>query len=326
MPTLPNGLAINLPAGTPTEAPTPDQVGALPLTIGWVTFTHLEHPEELAFPITQMIAMQQLIGGGRSVQSLGPQPDPWKWSGNLFDNTALSRANDLSIMAKDGKTRNLVWGPYSFNVIVSKFIPTHLQQFWIKYDIEVTYVSDAPGATNSIPSPSVDQLTLTLYQQANDRAKALSNIDTSANGPTTWLPTLVSIGNSLTALGPIANAAFPAIQPISAAINTLAATVSAYVLPLQSLTPNPTIAQQIMLGFGVLNNLRIVNNNLSSGTGTTSVFSPGLSAYHLAAQYYGDASQYGLIMQVNKLASPFIPAGGQQKIIIPPATSTNTIQ
>src|ERR1700730_11320653 len=93
--------------------PAPSNPRGTPLKIGGVTFYDEEPPQSLPIGLSQMQAVRQMIGGGRVIQTLGPQAKPISWKGRLFvvgNTTPRARAQQINRMHASGQVQRLTRG------------------------------------------------------------------------------------------------------------------------------------------------------------------------------------------------------------------------
>ena len=122
-----------------TLAPTGQTVPTSPvlpsnsvLRLGAVIFEEDEHPSEISFPGTQMLATHQYIGGNRDVQVLGPQPGDVEWTGFLWEDRLAGRIATLAGYRRDGSEQQIQYLGESYFGIVKEFTPTYYSPYFAK--------------------------------------------------------------------------------------------------------------------------------------------------------------------------------------------------
>lgn len=122
------------------------------VSIGPVTLTGIEVPEKLTFGGDQMVAVQQLIGGGRIITTLGRSDAPIGWSGILEASTANARATLLDNLRISGQRITLFWDIYSFSGVLQSFKAEYVRRTWIRYSASFLISQDNAGAATKQPS------------------------------------------------------------------------------------------------------------------------------------------------------------------------------
>ncbi len=294
-----------------------------PLSLGGVVFDPLEEPTDgLPLPSEEQLAVFTLPGGGKVVHDLGTQPGSITWKGELHHN-CVDRAKSIYLMKNQGQPVKLAWGEFKYDVIVKSFSPTFHGRWLADYTIELEVVSDNTGLQPNPVSPSVDQQTSVLADQALTRANNANALDSSLSDVP---PALVSIRASLAALGPIATAPASAIAPIVSAVQAQMNRANAYTAPLLSATPTATnstlLTEMTLVGF----NLQLMATNLQgTQTATSITVNGGTNLFRLAAKYYGDPSLWTVIAAANKLYTSELPRKSIS-LLIPPAQPSGLIQ
>lgn len=320
------------PLTLPTpQVPTVSPPGASPgdprgtaLSIGPVTFLDIEHPPELEFGLEQKQAVHELIGGGRVVQSLGPQPKEVSWKGSFFYAGAQSRSKALKLMAASGKTYPVKWGSEAYSSVIKEYLPRIINDWQVDYTITVTVVSDLSGSFSSGSVLSIDTQTQALFQQSQTELTTLTGLDPTAGA---IQPNLSSVGTLLGQLGPIAQAVGQNVSQLTSAITTVVGQVQTYVNTVTSTLNLPgqisqTVQQQFSVSNRLLSNLKMIQSNVSSGQAPRRVTVNGGNLFVIASQYYGDPTLATNILAANGLQSMQLSQGQQVTLMLPPATAT----
>lgn len=122
-----------------------------PISLGDIDFDTFDVPERVRFGVRQSLTVHKLIGGGRTVDANGTDPDPISWSGLFFGEDAEPRAQRLQAMCDAAEVQTLAWGAYNFNVVVESVAFDYKTKFQITYDI-VCIILSVGSATPSQPS------------------------------------------------------------------------------------------------------------------------------------------------------------------------------
>src|SRR5271154_5082483 len=91
------------------------------LTLGGVPFQDMEVPEKISFGGQQRVAVQNLIGGGRVVATLGIDDGRISFSGIFSGTDAVARAQMLDAARASGLAVPLVWDSFYYTVIIADF-------------------------------------------------------------------------------------------------------------------------------------------------------------------------------------------------------------
>ena len=311
--TIANVMAIN-------HAPS---VSSYNLVLGTVHFTDLEHPSDLPIPSMQQTAVHQQAGGTRTVQTFGSQPGPITWKGMFYFTTAVDRVREMKRMEISGKPVMLTWGPFKWEVIVSKFEPTIHHQFEIAYDVTCEVVRDLTGQSTQAASKSVDSANQSLYDQIQVRYQALQFADTSTSA---WSTALSAAGQSLSVASPLSNATPSALQQASQAVQNAMSLVQPYVTALEPLIGTSNL-QRLFYAQGILSNLTMITSNLGTKATARSIQVIGGSLYAIASKFYSDPSLWTVIAAANGLTGAYLSNKKAITLKIPakPAASPQSI-
>nr|WP_199065124.1 hypothetical protein [Chromobacterium sp. ASV5] len=307
------------------------------VAVGGFEFQELEVPEAITIGAKQQTVVHKLTGGKRIVDVMGVDYDNVGWKGWLLGPTAGARARQLEAMRDAGDAVEFVLEDYHFKVVISHFAVEFSHRYKRQYSIELTIVAEqAAKAGADALSGSLDALVnsdlgeaLGLSDVINVQAvtdavssvkDAVSQVQDIANATVSTVQTVI---RPIVAAGQIVNATIAqvggAIQdittlggilpgnPVSSAANNVFRQVEAY-------TQLPALYQlQSVLG-------RMQKNVLAGpmANGTASVVTSSTNLQSLAAQAYGDQSQWPRIAAANGMTDPKV--SGIQKITIPRGT------
>ncbi|MCK4121408.1 hypothetical protein HFK83_03360 [Ralstonia pseudosolanacearum] len=130
----------------------------LVLQLGDFQFQRQEIPESIPFGGAQRLAMHDLVGGTRVVDSMGAFSAPIDWSGWLLGQSALARARQLDGMRAAGEVLVLQWSELSFAVVIRDFRADFQRYYQIPYRITCEVVEDLTLSTAGLSLPSMDSL------------------------------------------------------------------------------------------------------------------------------------------------------------------------
>jgi len=117
-------------------------MGKVSLTLGGVAFRDMEVPEAISFGGRQRVAVQELLGGGRTVQALGVDEGVITFSGIFSGADAAARAQLLDAARAAGVALPLVWDSFYYLVIVEAFAAEYRKQNLIPFEIVCVVVND----------------------------------------------------------------------------------------------------------------------------------------------------------------------------------------
>jgi len=313
-----------------------DQNGRIVTPIKPFTFTRYEVPEKIPFGGDQSVAVHQLIGGRRVVDSMGRSDMPLEWSGLFLGENALQRARYLDYLRKQGRACQLTWSELDYKIVIQSFKADFERFYKLPYHITCIVVRDESDPVKSAPD-SIDQAigddlatANQLSAEINDGplSSVMSTLDSAVSSVQSFAGAVQSTIN--TVMTPIA-----AVQSrVQALIGTVGNTVQ-NVTTLGGILPNNPIAQQAssLLGQATAMNqlpqlyqlqsvLGRMSGNISNiGTVGTSVTTAGGNLFQMAQNAYGDATAWTGIAQANNMTDPVV--SGVQTITVPAAPSSN---
>jgi hypothetical protein len=117
----------------------PDDV----LTLGGIVFDDFSTPEEMMGGGNQAMVVHKLPGGGRVIDTLGPDDANVTWSGFFFGTNAYATALALDGLRAAGKVIPLTWGGQFRSVIIDNFVyRVRRMPSWVKYAVSCTVVQN----------------------------------------------------------------------------------------------------------------------------------------------------------------------------------------
>jgi hypothetical protein len=112
------------------------------LFLGPVAFEDFEVPGRIVFGGRQLVAVHQLPGGARVIDTLGRDDAPLGWTGTFSGASATARALQLDLMRAGGLPWPLAWDVLSYLVVVTEFTASYERTNWIPYRIVCSVVVD----------------------------------------------------------------------------------------------------------------------------------------------------------------------------------------
>ena len=123
------------------------------LTLGGVAFQDMEVPEKISFGGRQNVAVRQLIGGGRVVQTLGLDDGRISFAGIFSGSDAVTRAQMLDAARALGAPLPLVWDGFFYTVILDEFCAEYRKTNLIPFSVSCLVVSDPLASLAAVAAP-----------------------------------------------------------------------------------------------------------------------------------------------------------------------------
>ena len=303
------------------------------LQLGDVLFSRYEVPEKITFGGEQMLAMHKLIGGARIIDSMGRDDMPLSWNGWFIGSNAYERARFIDAMRVGGKSFNLSFAEFNYQVVIKQFEADFERFYKLPYKIVCEVIADntQPVTTTAVildfdETISADIASADAIASVINDAQLTTNIaalDTAIKTVSTFANAVQSQINSV--LVPLA-----VVQARVKILIASAGNVLSNVATLGGILPNNPVATQVAaitgqikssISLPQLYNLNAVlgriGGNLVSilNTGKT-IAVAGADLYHLATVNYGDPMAWTTIANANKLTDPVVI--GVATLRIPP--------
>lgn len=158
----------------------PQQPGTTPLTFGAVPFNSEECPSRLIIGHgEQMKSVVELIGGGRTVQTFGAQPQPVTINGTLWNVNVVPRITLLRSYMVAGTEQKLTWYFESYFGVLMEFEPNYYNTNRCDYRMTIEITRDANGAFTTTAPTSVDSQVSTINTNAATTYGTLLTLDPS---------------------------------------------------------------------------------------------------------------------------------------------------
>ncbi|NTG73306.1 amidohydrolase [Agrobacterium rhizogenes] len=190
------------------------------LIIGGISLSEWEIPERINFGGRQQVTVHKLIGGNRTVDAMGPDPDDVRWSGRFRGPNALTRATALDALRASGAEVPLYYLGRVLTVVITQFRADAERSYEIPYQITCTVVADnINGALGAIVSnlDAVVGAALTV-------AVALSASGTSS-AQTQTASAVATVSSAVDAAGTLQGASAVTLQSIASTVYTASSTI-----------------------------------------------------------------------------------------------------
>lgn len=277
---------------------------ALAMTIGSVTLSSFEVPQRLE-DLGGFVALEvhDFPGGIRTIQTFGAFPGILRWKGMMMGTFAMPRITTLDQIRLSQQPVTLSYGPKAFIGILGKLRIRARTQWFVEYEAEFVPSQDLSNSqTPNISSYSSLLNSQALYLQQAYNGLTGFGIPASLLAPTNNVISAIQLFTSA--------AATPTAGPnLVAAAGGLQKSSAQYMNVADSSTASP--AADLNTRAGVI---MVLASSKRTGWVVETV-NPNLFA--LAAQYYGDASDWTVIAKANNLVDPQ-PLGNYTLVV--PAT------
>lgn len=163
----------------------------------------------IPFGSKQAMAIHKNLGGKRTVDMMGPDPDPIKWTGLFYGPTASQRVRLLEALKDTGVELRLSWGSFNYLVVISHFVAAYKHEWEIHYEITVE-ISTTASVT---PFPVLEKILNSSWAAA----LAVPGLSGEALSAITTAQTAVNAVAQLQPNGVLSNAGLVALSPAIAA-------------------------------------------------------------------------------------------------------------
>lgn len=292
-------------------------------------FDYVEVPESIGVGGQHRMAVHHHVGGGRTIDMLGRDDVDLVWTGLFTGKEAQNRCSYLDGIRVSGKKQRLTWHKYDYDVVIAEFLPKFEKDFRVPYSITFKVVKDNTKPNKTFNPSGMDDAISSDTKSLTSMASSIGD-----SGLSSAVSTLSSAVKSVTTfVGATQSTISSVMQPlmtVQSQIKTLIGNNSVGVgLPLNAINSQLLTAQtQYLSKLPVLNSMlatanRIASNlTLTSGSSSTmTVTQTGGTLFDLAAQHYGDPTQWVAIAQANNLTTPYLDGINTIKI---PVQTNNT--
>lgn len=305
---------------------------AIAVKLGDFTFGAFEVPELIGVGGEQQNVVHELIGGGRAVDAMGQRPRELTWSGLFFGAGALDRARFVDQLRAAGNALDLTWSQFAYSVMIRSFHYDFVHAWRLPYTIALDVIEDRTLPARAAPALTFDAAILGDFNNAQDIAAQIND------GPLSDV--LDTLDSAIKAVSTFANAAQSVIntvlvplQQVQSRVNVLITATGNTVINTTTFggalaTPGGLLNQSQNTGKlaqlyplqSTLNRIGANLNLINRVPNAITVAVAGGTLFHLAAQYYGDATKWTEIAAANGTTDPII--NGSQSLIIPPVQPT----
>lgn len=307
------------------------------------TFVDTEIPHSIVFGGDQKIARHELIGGVRVIDVLGRSDAPLEWEGLFLGKNAESRARYLDLLRARGDNLSIKWGGFSYEGVITSYRPNYERFYQIPYEITIEVSKDLTNPITSSTMVSIDEAV------AKDMAKAKAKADKINDDPLNKL--MSSLDSAIKTVSSIATAANSVITNITGTIAAIQSRVNLLlastantiqnvgtlggVLPGNSISKSAGSVTKVSAAMSNATDLYDLSAvmgrmsyNVAAGSNAGTNVSPGMAGvrstyatvggnlYQIAAEVYGDPSQWDRIAAANNLTDPVVT--GAVVLKIPP--------
>ncbi len=318
--------------------------------LGSFVFERTEIPGHLPFAGQQMVAVHNLIGGGRVVDALGPIDRDLEWRGLFLGANAMRRAKKLNAARLAGKPLYLLMGNVSWKVVIADFEPDYAYVNNVPYRIRLIALSET---WNNPPAKIATVSKLSAFKKFLADAAALGQA--ISNTVAGIVATVQSVTNTIASIDGASSSVISSLtnglEQITNTVDGLKASIEnglQNITTLGGVLPNNPAAAMVSSISNQANlaaqsyqadNLSAITINSGTTLETTGeVLAPlviptltgsaplsstirvivqqNTDLGTLSLQYYGDATQWPQIANANGLLVPIVPA--TMEIVIPP--------
>lgn len=145
------------------------------LTLGQVTFSTYEIPQNINFGGDQALSIKQLVGGQRVIDAMGRIDDDITWSGLFFGSTSTFRARFLDTMRIQGLPLPLAWSQFNYSVVIKSFKASFERTYQIPYTITVSVIQDLSFPIPILLPVGYNDAVQNLMDEALDLATIAAN-------------------------------------------------------------------------------------------------------------------------------------------------------
>lgn len=292
------------------------------ITLGGVVLDYLEVPERLSFGGEQVLSVHKYVGGKRKIDAMGSDPAPIEWSGVFSGELALERALFVDGLRKNGKTLGFTYDLLNYSVVIRSLHFDLEMRNWIPYKIALEVLTDNTAPIKTEPKPDIYNMLNTDSSLAGTISGLIGNtgldslvtaVKTASSAVSTVAGTVQDTINAV--LQPVQGAKTEVEILITATENTIQNTATLGGLlpdsPASEFANNLTGQISAMTDEENLYSLRGVlgrmkTNATVSASAGKKITAMNTTLYRVAADEYGDASQWEVIAKANRLTDPVI--------------------
>lgn len=128
------------------------------LTLGNLDFANFEIPSFVQFGGSQRVAVHDLLGGGRLIDTMGRDDAVLTWSGVFSGRDAGDRARTLDAMRVEGQDLQLTWDAFAYVVVLTNAEFQFRNPWWITYRVRCTVLFDTAHSPNEVSTTVGDAI------------------------------------------------------------------------------------------------------------------------------------------------------------------------
>jgi hypothetical protein len=173
------------------------------LLLGPIAFQAFEIPSSINIGGAQRLAVHQLPGGIRVIDSLGRDDSDIVFSGTFSGADATMRARLIDEMRASGLPMPLTWDMFFYSVIIKDFRADYRSSWWVPYRLTCAVVCDeASSAVTSIVSLAASALSdvTTALGFAASAGVDLTSAQDAVAAPSAAVKATASYSSALNAL------------------------------------------------------------------------------------------------------------------------------
>lgn len=265
-------------------------------SVGGIVLSGPAIPDRVLLGGEHILAVRQIIGGGKTVNLLGPQPSALEWQAAFAGPQAMAQALAIDAMRTSGRVVTISFAGQAAPCVVSSFRWTPTRGgFVVEYAIRCEALPSVPAA----PGQTGGMLTQLLGSTLSDGlTQFTSGIASAASYATSVIGTAGSVLGEVT---PIAN--MIGLGGIAAKINDRLTQASMLTTSVTNIGAAPAVAN------GILASLTAAGSNVSALisqaganiAGISASTPTSLAAVSVNAQVLSTATQAGAVVnQANK--------------------------
>lgn len=296
-------------------------------------FEGFEVPGSLPFGGSQIVVSHKLVGGKKVVQAMGADPRPVSWSGRFRGQNAVQRALFLDDWRASGRQLSLTWAQFSYSVVIASFLPEYERFYEVPYQISLEVLEDLTSRPAAPPALG--------YTDLINNDATMATATAASVGDSTLNNAMAALNSAISKVSDFAKATTTEINSVLTPLATAQARVKLLISTTENtvnsvatvggIFPNNPIARNV----AALNNqvVAIVNapqlynlqsvlgriggniGQLNPATSGKQVTVGGGTLFDVAAQNYGDATQWDKIAAANSMNDPVL--SGIQTITVP---------
>ena len=102
-------------------------------------------PDKITSGEGQSLGVIKTIGGGKTIDAMGQDPEKISWSGRWRAPNAVGNNDTMVAMAAAGQQINCTWGAYFYQVVIAKYTFEYEKAWEIPYSVELEVLPQSGG-------------------------------------------------------------------------------------------------------------------------------------------------------------------------------------